>query len=187
MVRPAAAVRANRHANEAVDGPLAVAEHVAPAQFREELIQTGPEVVRELDFDDGLASRGAHAHGRADDEGLLDGGVEDAVVAKFLAQRGGFTEHTSQARPHVLTVEQCLRMVLHDLLHGVQGTVHHQSHFPVGGVAFAALLGHCGRGIAVGKEVLRAGLLSCPGSVKGLLDGGVDLGIEQVEFGLVHA
>ena len=151
------------------------------------MIQTGPEVVRKLDFHDGFASRGAHAHGRADDEGLLDGGVENAVVAKFLAQRGGFTEHASQARAHILAVEQCLGMVFHDLLHGMQGAVHHQSHFPVGGVAFAALLGHCGRGVAVGQEVLRAGLLSRLRSVKSLLNGGVDLGIEQVEFGLVHA
>ena len=72
---------------KAVDGPLPVAEHEAPAQFREELIQTGPEVVGELDFDDGFAPCGAHAQGRADDEGLLDGGIEDAVVAKFTAQR----------------------------------------------------------------------------------------------------
>ena len=187
VVRSTAAVRADWHANEAVDGPLAVAEHVAPAQFREELIQTGPEVVRKLDFHDGLASRGAHAQGRADDEGLLDGGVEDAVVAKFLAQRGGFTEHTSQARAHVLAVQQCLGMVLHDLLHGVQGAVHHQCHFPAGGVAFAALLGHCGRGVAVGQEVLNAGLLSRLRSVEGLLDGGVDFGIEQIELGLVHS
>ena len=151
------------------------------------MIQTGPEVVRKLDFHDGLASRGAHAQGRADDEGLLDGGVEDAVVAKFLAQRGGFTEHTSQTRAHVLAVQQCLGMVLHDLLHGVQSAVYHQCHFPVGGVAFAALLGHCGRGVAVGPEVLNAGLLSRLRSVEGLLDGGVDFGIEQIELGLVHS
>ena len=187
MVRAAAPVGPDGHADQAVHRPLTVAEHVAPAEFGEELVQPGPEVIGELHLDDGFAPRGAHAHGGANDEGLLDGRVEHAVVAKFLAQGGRFTEHPAQPGADVLAVEQCLGVVLHDLLHGVQRAIDHQCRFSVRGMAFATLFGHCRRRVAVGKEVGCLGLVGGLGSVKGLLDSRVDLGIEEVDFGLVEA
>ncbi len=64
----------------------------APAdvgQLIAQLHEGGPNVVEELDFDDGLEASGGHADGAADDVGLGEWGVEDAVFTKLSLEACG--------------------------------------------------------------------------------------------------
>ncbi len=57
----------------------------------------GPDVVEELDLDDGLEAALRHAEGAADDVGFGEGRVPAAVGAEFGLQAGGELEDAALA------------------------------------------------------------------------------------------
>ena len=113
-------------------------------------------------------------------------GVEDAVVAKLLAQ-GRHTEHASKAPPDVLPVKQGLGVVLHDLLHGVKGAVHHQRDFAIGRVPLPCFFGDFCGGVAVSEEVVHVRFFRSLGLVEGFLHRGCDFSIQKLQGRLVGA
>ena len=133
-------------------------------QFGEKLVESRPDVVGELHFDDGLEAHGGHADGASDDEGLLDGRVEDAVVAELLGQGRGFAEDAAQAASDVLAVHKGFGVGFEDFAHGEQGAVDHHRAFTAGGLTGSALGGHRGWRHAVGKQVARRGIRSRQGA-----------------------
>ncbi len=61
------------------------------------LVHGGPDVVEELDLDDGLEAADGHADGAADDVGLGERRVPDAVGAELGLQAGGELEDAALA------------------------------------------------------------------------------------------
>ena len=68
-------------------GKLAVRAPTQDGELVAHLVHGGPDVVEELDFDDGLEAPHRHADGPADDIGLGERRVPDAIVAEL--QSGG--------------------------------------------------------------------------------------------------
>src|SRR5437868_3234294 len=97
MIRAAASVCADRNTDDAAHRPLAVAEVTRAADFGEQLVESGPDVIGKLHFDDRLASCSAHADSASDDEGFLDRCVEHAVVAEFFCKCSSFAENAAQS------------------------------------------------------------------------------------------
>ena len=125
VVRASRAICAYWNADDTVNGPLAIAQEIAAGQFGKQLIQAGPQVIRKLNFDDGLQSDCTHARCTSDDESLLYRGVEDTMVTKLLCQGGCFPKNAAQAPSHILTVKQRQWVMGQNLLHGMQCLVHH--------------------------------------------------------------
>ena len=72
----------------------------APADQRQlvaKLMHRGPDVVEELDLDDRLQAARGHADGAADDVGLGQRRVEDALAAVLALQAGGELEDSALA------------------------------------------------------------------------------------------
>ena len=72
----------------------------APTQAGElvaDLHHRRPDVIEELDFDDGLQSAGGHAGSAADDGGFGDGSIEDALRSKDGLEALGGLEHAALA------------------------------------------------------------------------------------------
>jgi ParB-like chromosome segregation protein Spo0J len=61
------------------------------------LVHGGPDVVEELNFDDGLHAARGVADGAADDVGLGERRVEDALGAELGLQAGGELEDAALA------------------------------------------------------------------------------------------
>ena len=90
-------IAADGHANHDRAGPLAVG---APAQDGElvvNLVHGRPDVIEELNFDDRLHAAHGVADGAADDVGLGQRRVEDALGAELGLQAGGELEDAALA------------------------------------------------------------------------------------------
>ena len=150
-----------------------------------QLVEARPDVVGKLHLDDGLEAHGGHAYGASDDEGLLNRGVEDAVVAKLLGERGGLAKDASEAAPHVLAVEQGFGVGVEDFAHGKQGAVDHHGAFAAGGLAGSTLFGHGRRCQSVRVQITGRGVRSLQCALVVSLHagtGGVNNGVQLGSF-----
>ena len=76
-------IAADGDADDHGSGKTAVGAPAERGEFIAELHHGGPDVVKELDFDNRLETRHGHAAGATDDGGFGDGGVEAAAAAEF--------------------------------------------------------------------------------------------------------
>ena len=75
----------------------------------------------------------------------MNGGVEDALVAEFLSQRGGLAENATQPSADVLSIQQGFGVIGQNFLHRVQRTIHHQRRLVICTLSMANFFGDRGR------------------------------------------
>ena len=118
MVGSPTAIGSDGDTQDHGDGPFAVGKVATATHFGKELVEARPDVIGKLYLHDGFQPYGTHAYRGSYNEGLLYGGVEYTVVAKLLGQGSRFAEYAAQASPHVLSVQEALRMLFHELFNG---------------------------------------------------------------------
>src|SRR4029077_9144966 len=82
-------ISTNRNADDDWTFEGSVRTPAKHAEFIPQLHHRRPDVVEELNFRDGLQSTRGHADRPADNAGLCERRIKDAIVAKLTLQSGG--------------------------------------------------------------------------------------------------
>ena len=155
---------APRRADHQGAAEVAVGPVPDPGRLGHDLVERGMDEVGELDLGDGQQAVQGHPDGDPDDEGLGQRRVDDPLLAELLHEPLGDPEHAA-ARADVLAQDDDALVALHLVPEGVVDR------------GDDVLLGH-ESALRLGEHVPQGRLGVGVGRAPGLLDRGVDLGLE---------
>ena len=112
------------------------------AQFRHQLVYARPDIIGKLNLHNGLGTHRTHTRRTSNDVCLLNGRIEHPILPIFIGQSSRFPEHTTQSMPHVLTVQQRLRVLSQNLIHRMQCRIHHHHHLCTFRRSISCLINH---------------------------------------------
>src|SRR6185295_16830136 len=79
-------------------------------KFLHKLIDTRPDVIGKLDFNNWFCPHGTHSRRRANDISFLDGSIKDTLITVFLRKRRGLAKNPTQSPANILSVKERFRM-----------------------------------------------------------------------------
>src|ERR1700722_2006575 len=115
MIRAAATISPDRDPNDRLHRELPLRQIAGLRDLGHQLVEPRINIIGKLDLHDRLCPNRTHPNRRPDNIRFLYSGIEYAGVPELLRERRRLTEDPAQPPPYILTIQQCFRILLHQL------------------------------------------------------------------------